>query len=270
MRELWLRQIRGVMRLELRRTLLSGRAIPVYLLAMFPVAMMSLFFVVAMIAGDLPPLQEGVLIYAGVYQSILRGFLYLGAVWTFMNLFRGEVLDRSLHYYFLAPIRREVLAVGKFVAGWASTSILFVASAVLSLVIFFASFGTSAFSNYVLGGPGFGQLLSYVGVTLLACLGYGAVFLVVGLFFRNPIIPAVIIWFWEFLNPFMPALLKKVSVIFYLDSLLPVALPPSPFSVVAEPVPAWLAVPGFLLFTAATLVVAGLRIRHMEIAYTAD
>ena len=86
----------------------------------------------------------------------------------------------------------------------------------------------------------------------------------------SKLVPAVVIWFWEFLNPFMPAVLKKVSVIFYLDSLLPVALPPSPFSVVAEPVPAWLAVPGFFLFTAATLVVAGLRIRHMEIAYTAD
>ena len=31
-----------------------------------------------------------------------------------MNLFRGEIVDRSLHYYFLSAVRREVLVVGKY------------------------------------------------------------------------------------------------------------------------------------------------------------
>ena len=68
----------------------------------------------------------------------------------------------------------------------------------------------------------------------------------------------------------MPAVLKKLSVLFYLYSLLPDELPPSPFSVLAEPVPAWLSVPGFLIFTALVMLAAGLRIRRMEIAYASD
>jgi len=124
--------------------------------------------------------------------------------------------------------------------------------------------------SHMLSGAGLVQTISYVGVTLLACLGYGAVFLIIGLRLRNPIVPALLIFLWELANPFLPALLKKISVIFYLKSLLPVALDEGPFAVIADPVPGWLAVPGLLLFTAALLVVAGLSIRRMEIAYGSD
>ena len=272
MNPLWLSQIRAVLGLELRKSLFSARAIPVYFVALVPVGLMALFAVVAAITGpdDLPSIGEAPGFFAVVYQSILRGFLFIGCVWTFMNLFRGEVIDRSLHYYFLAPIRREVLVAGKFVSGLASTVILFVGSTVLSMFLFYSIFGLSVAAEQLLSGPGFAQLTGYIGVTFMACLGYGAVFLVVGLFFRNPIIPAVLIWVWEWINPFLPALLKKISVIFYLDSLLPVDLPQGVFAVVAEPVTAWLAVPGFILFTALTLLAASLRIRHMEISYAAD
>ena len=99
---------------------------------------------------------------------------------------------------------------------------------------------------------------------------YGAIFLVVGLYFRNPIIPAVIIFLWEGINFLLPPLLKKVSVVFYLQSMLPVPVDDGPFAVIADPVSAWLAVPGLLVFTALTLVVAGLRIRGMEISYSSD
>jgi len=272
MNPLWIRQVRGILRLELRKTLFSGRAVPLYVLTMIPIGLVTLFVIINLLLGDTDdvPLRSAPMFFAGLYQVIFRGLLFLGCVWTFMNLFRGDVLDRSLHYYFLAPVRREVLVAGKFLAGFVATATFFVTCTVASMVIFYSYYGVGTMLRELFAGPGLGQLLSYVGVTLMACLGYGAVFMVVGLFFRNPIVPAVMIWFWEAANPFLPALLKKVSVIFYLESLLPIQLPGSPFAVIAEPVPAWLAVPGFLLFTAATLVVAGLRIRRMEIAYSSE
>jgi len=53
-----------------------------------------------------------------------------------------------------------------------------------------------------------------------------------GLLFRNPLIPAAVVFVWENLNPFLPDLLKKISIIFYLKSLCPVEVPvPPPFSV---------------------------------------
>ena len=108
----------------------------------------------------------------------------------------------------------------------------------------------AAYTDYILHGPGLSQLGSYMLVAALACVGYGAVFLMSGLFFRNPMIPAAVVMVWENLNPFLPTVLKKISVIFYLKNLCPVEIPiPPPFNVMvieADPTPFWIAVPGLL------------------------
>jgi hypothetical protein len=113
-------------------------------------------------------------------------------------------------------------------------------------------------------------ILTYTGITTLACVGYGAVFLLVGLFFRNPIIPALLIYGWEWLNFLLPPVLKKLSVIHYLNSLAPVPPRLGPVALLAEPTPAWISVPGLLIFTALTLVLAGLHIRRQEIGYAGE
>ena len=35
----------------------------------------------------------------------------------FSNLFRGEMLEKTLHYYYLTPLRRELLVAGKYLGG---------------------------------------------------------------------------------------------------------------------------------------------------------
>jgi len=62
-------------------------------------------------------------------------------------------------------------------------------------------------------------------------------------------------------------LLKKISVIHYLQSLTPVPVSEGPFAVVAEPTPAWIAVPSLVLVTILVLFAASQRIRRMEIHY---
>ena len=76
MNSLWVRQIRGMLGLEMRKSLFSARALPVYFLALVPIGLLLLFLVVAMITGpdDLPPLQSSSLFFAAIYQAILRGF----------------------------------------------------------------------------------------------------------------------------------------------------------------------------------------------------
>jgi len=39
-------------------------------------------------------------IFQGVY---LRGSLFFGCMGLFIWLFRGEIVEKSLHYYFLSP-----------------------------------------------------------------------------------------------------------------------------------------------------------------------
>ena len=77
------------------------------------------------------------IVFAGVFQFFyLRLAIFFGCLGVFMNLFRGEILDKSLHFYFLAPIRREVLMVGKFLAGLLATCLIFVTSELLQIVAF--------------------------------------------------------------------------------------------------------------------------------------
>jgi ABC-type transport system involved in multi-copper enzyme maturation permease subunit len=259
--------IRGVLRLELRKTLLGRRSVPIYAIGLLPVVPVVMFVLISSAIGVPSEFEDAggaFLFFVAVYEFILRFVVYFGCVWVFMNLFRGEVIDRSLHYYFLTPIRRESLVVGKYVAGWMSSTIVFGASTLACFLIVYGYLGRGAISAAT------GLLLQFLGVVALACLGYGAVFLVVGLFLRSLVLPAFIIFLWELANPLLPAVLKKLSVIFYLQGLRP--LPPldGPVRIIAEPVSVWIALPGFVLFTAVTLVAAALRIRTMEISYGAD
>src|ERR1700757_2190106 len=135
------------------------------------------------------PGDESVM-FAGVFQFFfLRLAVFFGCLGVFMNLFRGEILDRSLHFYFLASMRREVLTVGKFLAGLIATCTIFVTSELLQNVVFLWHFPATARDFYLYHNHGLEQVAAYLGVTLLACIGYGSFFLIAGMLFRNPILP---------------------------------------------------------------------------------
>ncbi len=137
---------------------------------------------------------------------------------------------------------------------------------------------TARLARSICSGAGWHHIGAYLGVTALACLGYGSVFLAAGLLFRNPIIPAATVLLWESANLFLPAALKKISVIFYLQSMCPVVAPPSkdmPALLAllissAEATPAWLATLGLFALTAVILAVASLQARKLEINYSSD
>ena len=265
---LWAGQIAAILRLEVRKNFIGRRAILIYLLAATPILLMAALS--AQISWEQSRnnnIGEINIVFANLYEGlILRTIVFFGCAWIFMNLFRGEVVDRSLHYYFLSPVRREVLVCGKYLSGLVASVVLFGISTAGSLLFLYVGLG-SAGASYFSNGPGKSQAFAYLGITVLGCVGYGAAFMVIGLFFRNPIIPALLIYGWEFINFLLPPILKKISVIHYLHSLSPVPVPEGPFAMVAEPTPAYLSIPGLLIVTAAVLALASVQIRRMEINY---
>lgn len=268
---LWFRQIRAIFLMELEKNFLSRRSLLIYLLAFLPLLPLVLAVILMPAENAWRDFNQMGIIYSGIYNGlILRTVVFFGSAWIFMNLFRGELVDRSLHYYFLSAVRREVLVVGKYISGLVTTVVLFTTTTVVAMLLLYFPHFYSQSVRYFTDGRGLGQLLTYAGITMLGCLGYGAFFLVVGLFVRNPIIPAVVLYLWEWANFLLPPLLKKVSVIHYLNSLVPVPVSEGPFAVVAEPTPAWIAVPSMLLVTLIVLILAAYRIRHMEIRYGSD
>ncbi|MEP7353188.1 MAG: hypothetical protein ABI824_08160 [Acidobacteriota bacterium] len=223
-------------------------------------------------------LAADLLIFATVFQFFyLRLAIFFGCVGVFTNLFRGELLDKSLHYYLLTPIRREVLAIGKYIAGLTATIVIFTTSTALQLVAMSWHIDRTELANY-LNGPGWSHVLAYLGVTVAACVGYGGVFLAAGLLFKNPIIPAAAVQVWESANMFLPAILKKFSIIFYLQSLCPVVAPPdadmNPILKLlinsAEPVRVPVAILGLAAVTCVVLWFAAVQARRLEINYSSE
>jgi ABC-type transport system involved in multi-copper enzyme maturation permease subunit len=249
------------------------RSIWIYLLAFAPTLMFGIHALTSPMGRNCS-IEEDTRVLAYTFQIFyLRVGIFFGCMGLFTWLFRGEIVEKSLHYYFLSPMRRELLVAGKFLAGLITTSLIFGASVLLCFTFVYGHFGAPG-RAYVFNGPGLGQLGSYLLVTVLACLGFGSIFLALSLIFKNPIIPGVVVLLWESFHAVAPSLLQKFSVTFYLKQLSPVTIPPDGlmalFTVMAEPVSPWLAIPGLLLLSAAILVFAAYRIRNTEISYLAD
>ena len=277
MKTLWLTQITAILRLEMRKSFLSRRGLWVYLLAVLPILIFAGHSAVILRLGRPCDFFADTNTFAGVFQVLdLHLVIFFGCLGIFMNLFRGELLDRSLHYYFLAPVRREVLVIGKYLAGIIAALAIFTTSTILQWCAMYAHFPWLTVESYLRDGNGWSHLAAYAGTTVCACFGYGSVFLLMGAIFRNPIFPAAGILIWESVNTFVPPLLQKFSVIYYLKSLCPIEAPPNvgpPLSLLvvnADPIAPSVAVWGILVFTLMVVIVAALQVRRMEINYGTD
>ncbi len=271
--QLWASQLAAVLRIEIRKNLWMRRSIWIYLLAFAPTAMFGIHALTSPMGRNCS-IDEDTRILAYVFQIFyLRVGIFFGCMGLFTWLFRGEVVEKSLHYYFLSPMRRELLVAGKFLAGLITASLVFGASVLLCFTFAYSHFGAPG-RAFVFNGPGLGHLASYLFVTVLACLGYGSIFLALSLVIKNPILPGIVVLLWETFHAVAPSLLQKLSVTFYLKQLCPVTIPPEGvmalFTVIAEPVSPWLAVPGLVLLSVAIIIAAGFQIRRTEISYLAD
>lgn len=262
----WWRQVRAVLRLELRKGF--RRSFGLYLLALAPLFILALRTIIPDAVDDPSDVAAATEFYAGLYQAfMLRIVIFLACVAIFGNLIRRETLDRSLHYYFLSPLRRELLVAAKYLTGLVVSFFLFGATTVVAFVLAYLPHESAAVRGFLLQGPGLGHLASYLLVTFMACVGYGAVFLFFGFFFKSPALPALAVFGWEAIHFLLPPLLKKASVIHYLQSLCPVPVSEGPLAMLADAPSPWVAILGLLLLAAVLVSISAWKIRGMEISY---
>ena len=272
---LWSRQALCILRTELRKNFITARGFWIYLLALAPAVLVWLHSIIALESGKIRhDLSKDTQILAGLFQIFfLRPAVFFGCVGIFTYLFRGEVLEKSLHYYFLAPVRRSVLIAGKYTAGLITAAFFFCGSIALTFYGMYFHYPSHERDLFLSSG-GYGHLAAYVGITALACMAYGAVFLYLGIRYKNAIIPAVTLLLWESVNLFLPGWLRKVSVLYYLRSMVPVDIGlkegGAVIGAVAEPVAGWIAVLALLGITAGMLVLSVRRLERTEISYSSD
>ena len=138
------RQVGGLVRLELRRLLLTRRAVILGLASAIPVG-------IVLLVGSIPIGGQTVLerfgnriVYETIFETVFLGaILFFGCLYVFFNLFRGEILERSLHYLLLTPLRREVVVAAKYAAAVTAVAVLFMASTVFSYALIYLPVGFS-------------------------------------------------------------------------------------------------------------------------------
>ncbi len=134
------------------------------------------------------------------------------------SLMADEVEDKTITYLFSRPIRRGAVLVGKFLAYLGCTLCVVLPSVVIVYLLVVPLRGS-------LGGA-FLDLLKDLSLLALGLAAYGAVFAFVGAKFKRPLlIGLVFIFGWEQAALAFPGYLKKFTVAYYLQGLVPHAMP---------------------------------------------
>src|ERR1700760_4184169 len=153
---LWWIQAKRLTRIEIRRNLFTRRAWWIYFLAFIPAVIILLHLLIDSHSG--PGMSDDTMVLAGVVQLYyVRLGSFFGCLGIFSRLIRGEMIERSLHYYLLSPVRREVILLSKFFAGAVTAVVLFGGAVLLDFVLMYAGYGDAG-RDYMMQGQGIGQI----------------------------------------------------------------------------------------------------------------
>jgi ABC-type transport system involved in multi-copper enzyme maturation permease subunit len=144
------------------------------------------------------------------------------------SLIADEVEDKTITYLFSRPVPRSAVLFGKYLAYLVCT-VFVVLPAVVLVWLLVVPIGGSL-------GAGFGDLLKDLGLLALGLMVYGAVFALVGAAMKRPLLSGLVfVLGWEPIAVVLPGYLKRLSVAYYLQGLVPHAMPAnSPLSLIQE------------------------------------
>jgi ABC-type transport system involved in multi-copper enzyme maturation permease subunit len=158
----------------------------------------------------------------GVF-GIMIWMLYLRFAIPILGVFYGtalmadEVEDKTITYLFTRPVPRGAVLVGKYLAYLACTSLV-VLPAVMLVYFLLVPLGQIPAT--------FSQLVTDLGLLFIGLAAYGALFAFVGAFFKRPlVIGLVFVTGWEQTAMALPGYMKRFTVAYYLQSLVPHSMP---------------------------------------------
>jgi ABC-type transport system involved in multi-copper enzyme maturation permease subunit len=134
------------------------------------------------------------------------------------SLIADEVDDKTITYLFTRPIPRGAVLLGKYLAYLACTVCVVLPSVVVVWLLVIPIGGSL--------GLGFIDLLKDLALLALGLAVYGAFFAYVGSALKRPLLIGLLFIFgWESGVMLLPGYLKRLSVAYYLQGLVPHAMP---------------------------------------------
>ena len=132
-------------------------------------------------------------------------------------LIADEVEDKTITYLFTRPVPRGAVLMGKYLSYLVCTSLVVLPSVML---VFFL---TVPFREV---GATFVVLVTDLGLLALGLAVYGGVFALAGAVMKRPLVAGLVfVVGWEQFAMLMPGYLRRLTVVFYLQGLVPHAIP---------------------------------------------
>ena len=134
------------------------------------------------------------------------------------SLIADEVEDKTITYLFTRPIAKGAVLVGKFFAYLVCTTLVVLPSVMIVYLAIVPVRGSL--------GASFLDLVKDLILLAIGLAAYGAVFAFIGARFKKPLLVGLIFIFgWEQAALAFPGYLKKFTVAYYLQALVPHAMP---------------------------------------------
>ncbi len=198
-----------------------------------------------------------------LYQQLMIP-LFLRIVIIFVTLvcatalIREEIEDNTLPYLLTRPVAKPTLIASKFVGYLVAAFTMLLPPVVVAWGVTEAYQGTgTALDVAVLEG--------FLVATALAAMAYGALFYFLSVAFQKPLMVGLLIGFvWESIVLVIPGSVPKLSLIFYLQSILVGVAPGLPIVGFRDPVSASIAVVVLVAFSLAMVGLAAFLFQGME------
>jgi ABC-2 type transport system permease protein len=154
-----------------------------------------------------------------IWLLYLRFIVPVLGVFYGTSLIADEVDDKTITYLFTRPISRGAVLVGKFMAYLACT-VLVVLPSVMVVYFLVVPMGRGSLAAT------FPALITDLGLLGLGLAVYGALFAFIGAWLKHPLITGLIFAFgWEQAAMALPGYLKKFTIAYYLQALVPHSMP---------------------------------------------
>jgi ABC-type transport system involved in multi-copper enzyme maturation permease subunit len=211
--------------LSLGQMLWSRRTIFLGLIVGSPLALGVLFRVLEAIGVTGGVRIEGASVPGPTIFGGMIWLLYLRFIVPVLGVFYGtaliadEVDDKTVTYLFVRPISRGAVLTGKYLA-YLVTTVFVVLPSVVLLYLLVVPLGSGSLA------ASFPALLKDLGLLGVGLAAYGALFAFIGAYFKYPLVTGLLFAFgWEQLALLLPGYLRRLTIAYYLQSLVPHSMP---------------------------------------------
>jgi ABC-2 type transport system permease protein len=206
---------RAVFEISLEGMLWTRRTLGMAVLVGMPVVFALLYRLVLAGKMNVQPITPGDMYALLVAVYWIRFVVPLVALFYATALVADEVEGRTLTYLVSRPITRDAIFAGKFAAYLVTTLCLTLPACVVTFFLLLSSRGLSAIA------PAAVDLLRDVSVLALALFAYGALFALLGVLLKRPVIPGLVFLYpWELLLASLPGYLPRLTLTAWLRSLI--------------------------------------------------